>query len=531
MERAVAVVAVAVLVASFGAAPLVAAQSSPTITVAADANPLDPGEVHHTPTDPLVRVQVSADAPISLIEVRVDGATRYSFEPSSRRIDRSLSLDLETGPHRLTVVAQAGETATYEATILKDDEKPVLNYSAPFAPDASSDDPDLPPSTDLTVSRGNVSINGTLRDYSAIGAVRIDHAYDYQSIGGADRSDRRQYLLPGSNGTFNRSLYLAPGSNRITVRAEDTVGNLRTHEFTIAVDDETAPVLNVTDIEWVSPTRLHVEGHVIDRVQVQSVWLVSNASNDGAATRHPLIFPQATIPDRDRRRLAVDTTVYHPPGTDSVVLGANDTAGNEQTWNYSLSRFLAPNVTVDAGRTGYVDDRTIAVGGHVVDGQIREVSVETVDPTTGRIVDIRPVELGANGSFATRLTAAPDGTVARVRVRDASGAEHLTNATVTAPLESAATPAGGESGAAGADGAGAGDTGGANSTAPGGPGGVRIPVVGIVVPVPTVGVPDPLAASVSASLPVIGAVDIPLVVAGVPMLLAVIVVGRRVRGG
>ena len=140
MERAVAVVAVAVLVASFGAAPLVAAQSSPTITVAADANPLDPGEVHHTPTDPLVRVQVSADAPISLIEVRVDGATRYSFEPSSRRIDRSLSLDLETGPHRLTVVAQAGETATYEATILKDDEKPVLNYSAPFAPDASSDD-------------------------------------------------------------------------------------------------------------------------------------------------------------------------------------------------------------------------------------------------------------------------------------------------------------------------------------------------------------------------------------------------------
>jgi len=523
-------VAVALLVAVAGAVPLVAAQSSasPTITVSADASPLDPGEAHHTPTDPLVRVQVTADAPVSLIEVRVDGTTRHTFEPSSERADRSVSLDLETGPHRLTVVARADDTATYGATIVKDDEAPVVNYSAPFGANASSDDPAAPPSSELTVNRGNVSVNGTLDDLSGIDAVRVDHAYDYRSVDGAERADERQHLLSGPGGEFNQSLALAPGSNRIRVRAEDTVGNVRTHEFTVAVDDETAPSLTVTDIEWVSPTRLHVEGRVTDRVQVQSVWLESGNDSDDA-TRHPLVFPQSTAPDRDRRTVEVDTTVYHPPDDDYVVLGVNDTAGNERTWNYSLATFLAPNVTVVDGRTGYVDDRTVAVGGRVVDGQVREVTVEAVDPATGRIVDIRPVELGADGSFDTRLGATPDETRIRVRVRDASGAEHLTNATVAGPLDPTPTPSDGGTAppTAGADGGGT-----ATATAMNemGTDGLRVPLVGVVIPTPAVEVPDPLGASLTVPLPVIGPVDVPLI-AGAPILLVVVAVGRRVRTG
>jgi hypothetical protein len=533
MDERVAVAA-AVLIVVAGAVPLVAAQSSasPTITVSADADPLDPGDVHHTPTDPLVRVQVAADTPVSLVEVRVDGITRHAFEPSGERVDRSVSLDLETGSHRLTVVARADDTATYGATIVKDDEAPVVNYSAPFDSGASNDDADAPPSSELTVNRGNVSVNGTLDDLSAIDTVRVDHAYDYQSVDGDARTDERQYLLPGSGGEFNQSLALVPGSNRITVRAEDAVGNVRTHEFTIAVDDGTAPSLTVTDIEWVSSTRLHIEGRVTDRVQVQSVWL---ESEDDDVTRHPLVFPQATAPDRTRRTLEIDTTVYHPPGDDYVVLGANDTAGNEQTWNYSLATFLAPNVTVADDRTGYVDDRTVAVGGRVVDGQVREVSVEAIDPATGRIVDIRPVALGADGSFDARLGAVPDETRVRVRVRDASGAEHLTNVTVTAPLDPTPTPTpstgdadDGTTAPAADDGAGDGaaDTT-ANET---GTDGVRVPVVGVVIPTPAVGLPGPLGASVAAPLPVIGPVDIPLI-AGAPILLVAVAIARRVRGG
>lgn len=540
-ERVVATVAA--LVVCLGVlSPAVVAQStdSPTITVGVDADPLDPGDVHRTPTDPLVRVQVSADAPVSLVEVRVDGTTRHAFEPSRERVDRSVSLDLETGPHRLTVVARGDGVATHEATLIKDDEAPVLNYSAPFDPNASSDDPETPPATELTVTRGNASVAGTLTDLSAVDVVRVDHAYDYQSVDGADREGRRQYLLASPGDRFAQSLYLTPGSNTITVRAEDAVGNVRTHEFTVAVDDETAPSLSITDVTWVSETRLHVEGRVTDRVQVQAVWLESgNTSDDGGSERHPLVFPQATEPNSDRRNVTLDTTVYHPPDTDYVVLGVNDTAGNEETWNYSLATFLAPNVTVADGRTGYVDERTVAVGGRVADGQVRAVSVEAVDPATGRIVDIRPVDLGTNGSFTTRLGAASDETRVRVRVRDASGAEHLTNVTVAGPLAPPSTPAA-DAGRERGDSSGGGergerDTGGvgadaAGTDAAGEDGGVRIPFVGVVVPVPEVG--GALSASISLPIPFVGPIDVPVVAAGLPVLLVVAVVARRwARGG
>jgi hypothetical protein len=164
--------------------------------------------------------------------------------------------------------------------------------------------------------------------------------------------------------------------------------------------------------------------------------------------------------------------------------------------------------------------------------QVREVSAEAVDPATGRIVDIRPVELDADGSFDTRLGATPDETQVRVRVRDASGAEHLTNATVAGPLDptpasstgdadDGATPPAADDGA----GDGAADTT-ANET---GTDGVRVPVVGVVIPTPAVGLPGPLGASVAAPLPVIGSVDIPLI-AGAPILLVAVAIGRRVRG-
>jgi len=530
--------AVVVLVVCAGAVPLaVGAQSaeSPTITVHTDADPLDPGEDHHTPTDPLVQVQVSADAPISLVEIRVDGTTRHVFEPSRERFDRSVSLDLETGHHRLTVVARADGVATYEATLAKDDEAPVLNYSSPFAAEAEPDDPDSPPSAELTVNRGNVTVNGTLTDLSTVDAVRVEHDYDYRlpTESTTDREATRKHLLPSPGDRFAQSLYLVPGPNTITVYAEDAVGNVRTHEFTVAVDDETAPSLTITDVEWVSPTRLHIEGHATDRVQVQAVWLASETdADDEGGERHPLVFPKSTAPDRDRGNVTFDTTVYHPRDTDHLVLGTNDTAGNERTWNYSLATFLAPNVTVDDGRTGYVADRTVAVGGRVVDGQVRGVSVEAVDPETGRLVDIQSVELGADGAFDTRLAAPSDETQIRVRVRDASGAEHLTNATVAEPLDRTAVPPENDGGGDDSSSAGGGDADGdaAGAEASGEEqGGVRIPVVDVVVPVPTPDVGGILSASASLPIPVVGPIEVPLLTAGIPVVLVLAAVGRRVR--
>jgi hypothetical protein len=515
MDERVALVAVLLITGTGVATPLATASSAPSVAVTADGLPLDRGDVHRTATDPWIRVSASAADPITLVEVRIDGETRHVIEPDDETVARNVVLDLETGRHNLTVVARAGDVATYDATLVRDDAAPVINYTSPFPADATPEGPETPPTTELTVSRSNVSVNATLSDHSRVTAVRIDHRYDYRGPdeGSADREGYDQHLIEVPGSGFDQSLLLAPGGNEVTIRAEDAVGNVRTHDVTVTVEDDTAPALTLTDVEWVSPTRLHVEGRASDAVQVQSVWLESeNETDESRSTvdgdRHPLVFPTTTAPDGDRRTVALDTTVYHPPTTDYVVIGANDTAGNERTWNYSLSRFLAPNVTVADRRTGYVDGRTVAVGGRVTGGQVRSVSAETVDPDTGRIVDVRPVDLAADDTFGVRLDGAAGETRVRVRVRDASGAEHVRNATVSEPAPAPATP----SGAGGDD---------ATGTASAAASTVRLPVVG-VVPVPAVGVPDPFA-PVSASLPLVGSVSVPAVAVGTP--LAVVVLG------
>jgi hypothetical protein len=631
-EHALVVLLVVALgVASIGAPVTAQSSSAPEVAVTVDGLPLDAGDVHHTSADPWMTVTVTAPEgeTVQLVEIRVDGETRHTFEPSTRRVERNVVLDLTNGEHRISVVAKTGTVETHAATIVRDDRAPTVTFDRPLRDVPLSYGTDtlnrldtsrptfvvdgtptstLPDIATLTVSNSTLAVAGSIEDDSEIRSVRIEHAYQYAEVGGRksdesefeydpvdrapihpsiqlptndDASDPERvdtYFLPSPGDSFNRTVTLALGTNYLRIAVEDTLGNIAVEHVVITVEDGTGPALNVTDVRYVSPTRLHVEGTVRDEVQVHDVWLeetlltldaveadVDIGSLDGASlcraadtldlaneetlcsvydeanvyvdeeddallVRHRMRFRQPTVPDADRKRLRFDTTVYHPPGADEFVVGANDTALNERLRTYQLSTFLAPNVTVDDNRTGYVADDTVAVGGRVVGGQVGEVSVETVDPATGRIVDITPVELGTNGTFDTRLGAAADETQIRVRVRDASGVERLTNATVSAPIDPPPTPADDAETASTAPGPSA-DGGDGASTEPttNATGGIRVPLVGVVIPTPDVGL-DPLDASVSAPLPVVGPVDIPLL-AGVPLLVVVAVVGRRLRGG
>lgn len=635
-ERAIVMLLLVALGAVSVGTPVTAQSSSaPDVTVSVDGLPLKVGDVYHTSADPWLSVTVTAPEgeTVQLVEVRVDGETRHVFEPSTHRVKRNIVLDLTNGQHRITVVTKAGTTEIHAATIVRDDRAPTVTFDQPLRGVPTSYGTDtldrldtqtptfvvdgtqsstLPDVSELTVSNSTLTLAGSIEDDSEIRAVRIEHAYEYAGVGGRtseasefeyDPTDRAPihpsiqlptgtegdtteridtYFSPSPGDSFNRTVTLALGTNYFRIAVEDALGNIAVEHVVVTVDDGTGPTLNVTDVRYVSPTRLHVTGTVRDEVQVHDVWLeetlltlddveadvnIDDLDGEGLCraadtleleneetlctayddatvyvdeeenaliVRHKMIFPQPTVPDADRKRLRFNTTVYHPSGADDVVIGANDTALNERLRSYQLSTFLAPNVTVDDNRTGYVDAGTVAVGGRVVGGQVDAVSVESVDPATGRIVDIRPVDLGVNGSFDTRLGAAEDETRVRIRVRDVSGAEHLTNVTVSAPLDPTPTPtpaSDDESTDTASSTGGPGD-GGTSTESPSnatGPSGIRIPVVGVVIPVPAVGL-GPLGASVSAPLPVVGTVDIPLL-AGVPILLVVAVVGRRFRGG
>jgi hypothetical protein len=496
------------------AVALPVAAAPPAVSLHVAGAPLDPGETHHTPVDPWVNVNVTAETELRLVEVRIDGVTRHAFEPASERFGRTVGLDLDPGRHRLTVVARAEEVTTTHATLIKDVDAPAVNYTAPF--EGTGDSPDEPPSSELTVGRGNVSVNGTLADSSTVAFVRVEHRYTYREGGNDSRIGTEEYLLHRPGPSFNQSLYLTPGGNDVTLHVEDVLGNARTHEFTVAVDDTTPPVLDVTHIEWLSPTRLRIEGTATDRVQVDAIWATgpdtpaaSNGTGGGTDARHHLVFPRPTAPDRDRRRVRFNTSVYHPRGADHVVVGTNDTAGNERTHNLSLSTFLAPTVRFENRTTGYDGERTVVVAGRVSDGQVANASVETLDPATAGVVDVRPLELGADGTFRTRLDAPPDETRVRVRVRDVSGAEHLATANVSAPSRPASTrsPGGGPGGSDG-DPSPAGTADAAAGTDDGGQAGIRLPVVGVTVPL------GPLAESVTLPVPVVGPFEVPVAALG-----------------
>ncbi|WP_251341402.1 hypothetical protein [Haloplanus halophilus] len=631
MRNAVVVAAVLVVAGVASLGPVAAqsqAESPPSVTVTVDGAPLALGEVHHTSADPWL--SVSATAPegetIRLVEIRVDGETRHVFEPSTRTVERNLVLDLRNGDHRITVVARAGDVTTYSATVVRDDRAPSVTFAPPLRGGPVGYDTETldrldgrtplfvvdetPTSTatdavpELTVANSTLTVAGTIDDHSAIRAVRIDHAYEYAPVGGRSADDDEEFaydpvdtapihpalsiptdgvdddadperldrhLLPSPGDSFNETVTLALGSNYLRVAVEDVLGNVAVYHVVVTVDDGTPPTVNVTDVRYVSPTRLHVEGTVSDSVQVHDVWVdetvltldevatdVDIESLDGrnlcAATteleiddeeelcsvydeatvqvredenelvvRHRVVYRQPTVPDADRKRVGFDTTVYHPAGADSVTVGANDTALNERLRTYALSTFLAPNITIGDRGTGYVEGRTVSVTGRIAGGQVAGASVETLDPDTGRIVDIRPVDVGADGSFGTRLEGARDETRVRVRVRDASGEEYLNETTVTAPAEDPA-PTASEADPRPtplpAPGDGDGDADVPDDEAPAG---FRIPILGVVVPIP-----DPLGASVSVPVPVVGPFDVPLVpVGGLALLAAVVAVRRR----
>jgi hypothetical protein len=624
------VVAVLLLVGAGAATlgtPTAAQSASPQVSVTVDGAPLDLGEVHHTPTDPWLTVTATAPegATLQLVEIRVDGETRHVFEPSTRSVDRNMVLNLRNGDHRLTVVAKGsgtdGGVTTYAATVVRDDRAPSVTFAPPLrgAPlgfdTATTDRPDAEgplfvvdgtPTASLTdavptttVTNSTLDVAGTISDDSEIRAVRIEHAYEYATVGGRSADDDEEfgydpvdvapihpdrplpsddvdgdadperldrYFFPSPGDSFDQRVTLALGTNYLRIAVEDVLGNIAVYHVVVTVEDGTPPSVTLTDVRYVSPTRLHVEGTVTDEVQVHDVWLeetlltlddvatdVDVETFDGAdlcsaateldldnrsqlctvyddatvavreetnelVVRHRVVYRRPTVPDADRKRVSFDTTVYHPPDADEVEIAANDTALNDRNRSYPLSTFLRPNVTVAEGRTGYVQGRTVSVGGRITGGQPASASVETLDPETGRLIDIQSVTVGPEGQFGTRLAGARGTTDVRIRVRDASGAEYLHPdsgpLTVTAPAPDPAPPPERPDGTPTPA---AGDAGDATT-----PDGFRIPLLGVVVPTP-----GPLGAAATVPVPFVGPIDVPLVPVGLATLLAAAVALRR----
>jgi len=167
---------VLVVLASVTVVPVTGA--SPTVTLTVDGEPVAAGSETLVRTDPTVGVRVEASVPVELVDVRVDGAIRWSREPGESSVEATVPLALESGANEVTVVANADGVSSVSATVIKDDQRPRVAYTAPFETSALAGVP-----AEVRVDAAATTLAGDLVDDAGVTRLTVDRAYTYERAG------------------------------------------------------------------------------------------------------------------------------------------------------------------------------------------------------------------------------------------------------------------------------------------------------------------------------------------------------------
>jgi hypothetical protein len=500
------------IVVAGASAPVGAAATPPTITVAVDGTTVADGESILVTSDPTLDVTVDANRSIRVVSVRVDGTTVHRDTPNGTAFDGAVDVDVPSGDHTVTVVVKTDRVVTHEVTVTKDAERPYVRYTAPFETERYA-----PPPESASVNRSGVVLAGNFTDVTGVSHLRINRTTTYE-VGSATRIDTEIYTAQGFDGSFAQPIFLGVGRNDITARYYDRAGHQRVHRFRIVVEDTAPPTLSNLSLVRQSPSRLRLGGVATDNSQLRHVTVQPrNASLEGnrSALRY-LVEPGGEEPDRTRRRRGFDRNLSLYTGATAVVVTATDTAGNTVERIVTVRRTVAPDLRLDPTGTRFAGEGTVVARGGATDGEIVSATVETVDPDTGDVVDIATVHEGGTVtdlSFRRRLDA-PEGRRATIRLRviDSSGTEHVRSvdrqSTVDTPTATAtATPAPTPTATRTPTPTVARTPAPARTPTPASdPGGLTVPLIGVTIPIPSV-----LGASVSVPVPIVGPFDVPVV--------------------
>lgn len=421
---------VLVVLASVTVVPVTGA--SPTVTLTVDGEPVAAGSETLVRTDPTVGVRVEASAPVELVDVRVDGAIRWSREPGESSVEATVPLALESGANEVTVVANADGVSSVSATVIKDDQRPRVAYTAPFETSALAGVP-----AEVRVDAAATTLAGDLVDDAGVTRLTVDRAYTYERAG-ETLASRRHHAQRDPGDSFDQPLLLGDGRNNVTAQYTDRLGQIRADSFVIVVDDTTAPTVDVSAPAQTSAETVRLTGTVRDAVKVTELRVTRP---DGTEA---ILVQTDAEPDRDRLAVALEETVPLRDGTNEIVVTARDPAGNTATETVTVERTgdADPRVNVTARPVAGATD-AVRVVGTVSGGPVTRVTVESVDEATGDRLDVVRVRgaaepatrVGVNASLA----AANVSTTVRVLVTDADGVQHET--TVVADEATTATAA------------------------------------------------------------------------------------------
>ncbi|WP_235167498.1 hypothetical protein [Halobacterium salinarum] len=406
------------------------------LTVA--GTPLPDGGSVTTADNPRLAMNVTSNATIEVISVRINDNTRRSYVPNATAFNESTRLDLDAGTHDLTtVVRTANGTTTYTGTITEDPNAPLVTFEAPMSAGFVGPDNEYEPlGNNYTVNQATVTLEGTIQDQSAVEYMEITRYYNYRP-GGRYRPDaeadaKREIEIPDPGDSFSRELRLGPGrpsvgsgANRLQIEVADEYGNVRQYHTQITVNDTAAPEINVLDRRPVATrSAVEVSAEVTDSVGISSIGVrdgpVTGAGQDVLFTqRQPLQRPFSKT---------VTTTVPILDGTKAITLIATDQANHRTTRELAVnySELVTPAIQFDNSLTGTAGAQRVQAVGRVYDGQISRVRVESLTPD-GETIDINSVYSGGvteNVSFQELLDAEAYPAAVRVRVLDVTGTEH-----------------------------------------------------------------------------------------------------------
>jgi len=410
------------------------AVAEPTVSVSVDGQGVSEGETVQTGGDPTVDVEASADSPIELVEIRVNGEVRETYEPGSTSVSESTTLDLDNGEQTLRVIVNAEETTTFEATVLRDGAAPLIEYTNPLRTPSMGSPPDS-----TTVGDAEVTLSANLRDDTGVETIEIRRTFTY-SFGGSSEQSVASHTIESPGDDFEQELFLGDGENDLRIRYVDEMGNVRVHEFTLVVDDSELPTIELSAPQRTGAPQVRIRGEVTDNVKLQTVTV---ERPDG--TSFQPITERSPEPDRDRLAIEINEEISLSEGENEFAVRATDNAGNTASESITVvyDRQVAPRVTFDADGTGF-EDGTLRVQGRVDRGEITRVGIESVDPDSGDVIDITSVY---DGDATTRVdideTLGVGDGEARIRViiTDAAGNQH--EETFTADADAGTTSLGG----------------------------------------------------------------------------------------
>jgi hypothetical protein len=427
-------VAAAVLAVLVVAALAPAVTAAPSLGVTVDRTPVQDGETITVTDDPLLGMEISADATIESVEIRVDGESRHTFDPGSSSFSDSVTLDLDDGEHEVTVTASASGTTERTVTVRKDSDGPRVSYTSPFTTDVGR------PGSSVQIETAKTTLAGDLRDLSGVQMVRIERHYEWKFAGQSERS-RQTYRIEDPGENFSQPILFGLGDNDLKVELIDVHGQRTTHDITVTVVDDQKPSITLDRFERDGQT-LHIEGVVDDNVKVRSLDIRTPSG------RKSVLTETSKEPTEERISASFEVPARVGDNTEEITLIATDVAGNTRRWTVPLDYrgHIVPTVSIDADATAF-DGDAVAVSGLVADGRVSQVVVETVGPD-GAVVASTTVHEGEvtdRVSIRSRLQRADGATTVVVRAVDADGREHQESLTLEAAsattAQSESTPA------------------------------------------------------------------------------------------